>query len=85
MSGSSSAGARHLESISLVTEAAIRAAVAFLYREVGVMAEPSGAVSVAGILTGAVAAAPTGTTVAIISGGNLEPDLLDEILAQPAA
>jgi threonine dehydratase len=76
--------ARHLESIALVSEASIRAAVAFLYREVGVMAEPSGAVSVAGILAGAVAPAPTGTTVAIISGGNLEPDLLDEILDQPA-
>jgi threonine dehydratase len=71
---------RHLESIALVSEAAIRAAVAFLYREAGVMAEPSGAVAVAGILTGAVA--PSGTTVAIVSGGNLEPDLLDEILSE---
>ena len=72
---------RHLESIALVSEADIRAAVAFLYRDAGTVAEPSGAVGVAAILAGAVTPASSGTTVIIISGGNIEPDLLDEILA----
>jgi threonine dehydratase len=76
--------ARHLESIALVSEADIRAAIAYLYREVGTIAEPSGAVAVAGILAGATAPSDHGTTVAIVSGGNIDPDLLDEILAAPS-
>ncbi|HWM85164.1 MAG TPA: pyridoxal-phosphate dependent enzyme [Kofleriaceae bacterium] len=72
--------ARHVESIALVADADIRRAVAFLYREVGTVAEPSGAASVAAMLAGAVAPADSGTTVLVISGGNIEPDLLDEIL-----
>jgi threonine dehydratase len=71
---------RHLASIALVSERDIRAAIAFLYREAGTVAEPSGAVGVACILAGEVAPAGAGTTVVIISGGNIEPDLLDEIL-----
>jgi threonine dehydratase len=76
--------ARRLDSIALVSEADIRAAVAYLYREVGTIAEPSGAVAVAGFLAGAVVPAPAGTTVAIISGGNIDADLLDDILADGA-
>ncbi|HKE19777.1 MAG TPA: pyridoxal-phosphate dependent enzyme [Kofleriaceae bacterium] len=77
--------ARHLESIALVSEADIRAAIAYLYREVGTVAEPSGAAAVAGLLAGAAAPAGRGTTLAIVSGGNIEPDLLDQILAPPGA
>jgi threonine dehydratase len=73
--------ARHLASIALVSEPDIRAAIAFLYREAGTVAEASGAVGVAALLAGKVAPAGAGTTVVIVSGGNIEPDLLDEILA----
>jgi len=77
--------ARHVESIALVSEADIRRAVAFLYRKVGTIAEPSGAVAVAGFLAGAVSPARSGITVAIVSGGNIDPDLLDDILAGPSS
>jgi len=76
--------ALHVESIALVSEADIRRAVGFLYREVGVIAEPSAAVGVAGFLAGAVTPARTGTTVVVISGANIDPDLLDAILAEPS-
>jgi threonine dehydratase len=73
---------RHLDSIALVSEAAIREAVAFLYREVGTIAEPSGAAAVAAVLSGATAAAPhAGTTAVLVTGGNIDAELLDEILA----
>jgi threonine dehydratase len=73
----------HLDSVALVTEAEIRGAVAFLYREVGVIAEPSAAVGVAVLLAGTARAAPTGTTAVVVSGANIDPDLLDQILAEP--
>ncbi len=73
---------RHVESMALVSEEAIRRSVAYLYREAGVIAECSGAVAMAAILEGAVTPAASGTTVVVISGGNIDPALLDEILAE---
>jgi threonine dehydratase len=70
---------RHVARIALVSEDDIRRAVAWLYREVGTIAEPTGAVAVAGLLTGAVEAAEK--TVVVVSGGNIQPDLLDELVA----
>jgi threonine dehydratase len=66
--------------IALVSEAAIRRAIAYLYREAGQIAEGAGAVGMAAVLEGIVAPA-SGTTVVVITGGNIEPSLLDEILA----
>lgn len=71
----------HVKTIALVSEAAIRQAVAFCYRVAGTVVEATGAVAVAGFLEGAVKPAKRGTTVCILSGGNIEPALLDEILA----
>jgi threonine dehydratase len=71
---------RHVDEIALVSEDAIRRAVAHLYREAGTVAECSGAVALAGVLEGAVAPASAGTTVVVITGGNIEPALLDDIL-----
>lgn len=76
--------ARHLDSVALVAEADIRRAIAALYREAGVVAEPGAAVGVAALMTGAVRPAPAGTTVAVVTGANIDPDLLDRILAEPA-
>jgi threonine dehydratase len=59
--------------VAAVTEDAIAAAVRFLYHEAGVVAEPSGAVAVAALLTGGIRA--TGPTVAVLTGGNVDPDL----------
>jgi threonine dehydratase len=63
-----------------VDEDQIVAAVRWLFREAKIVTEPSGAVSVAA----ALAEGPTlrhGTTVAVISGGNVAPDLFAKILS----
>lgn len=71
---------RHLREVVLVPEAAIRRAVAWLYRVAGTIAEATGAVGVAGFQAGQVVAAPTGQTVVVVSGGNIDPAALDRIL-----
>jgi threonine dehydratase len=73
---------QHVERIALVSEAAIRRAVAFGYRKLGQILEPSGAVALAGILEHAVTKAPEGSTVVLLTGANIDPALLDEILAE---
>lgn len=65
--------------IALVEEAAIREAVAFAYRQLGVVVEPTAAVGLAGLLRGVVK--PAGKTALVITGGNVDPDLLDAVLA----
>jgi threonine dehydratase len=67
----------------LVTEDEIAAAVRFLSRELGLATEPSGAVTTAALLTGK--ARVSGATVAVISGGNVDPGLLNRLIGQPAA
>jgi threonine dehydratase len=75
--------ARHVAAIGLVEEPAIRRAVAFAYRRLGIVVECSAAVALAGLREGAVAAAEDGPTVVVVTGGNIEPELLDQILAEP--
>ena len=72
---------RHGARVEVVSEEAIGAAVAWLYRRVGTVAEPTGAVAVAGLLAGAARPAGERTTAVIVSGGNIDPELLDELLA----
>jgi threonine dehydratase len=72
----------YVERIALVSEAAIRRAVAFGYRRIGQILEPSGAVALAGILEHAVERAPAGSTACILTGANIDPALFDEILAE---
>ena len=61
----------------LVSEDEIAAAVRFLSRKMGLSPEPSGAVTTAAILSGK---APTsGPTAAVISGGNVDPGLLERL------
>ena len=75
--------ARFVDHVVAVDDVAIRRAVAWLYREAGQVVEPSGAAGVAGLLAGAVRAADParGPTAVIVSGGNIDPALLDAILA----
>jgi threonine dehydratase len=61
-----------------VTEAEIVEAVRFLFHEVNVSAEPSGAVTTAAILSGKVEV--TGPTVAIVSGGNVDPERFQQLV-----
>jgi threonine dehydratase len=60
-----------------VSEAAIVEATLWLRSEVGVMAEPSGAVTTAAIRTGAIQ--PKGPTAVIVSGGNADAQVLEDL------
>jgi threonine dehydratase len=61
-----------------VSEDEIAAAVRYLYDELQLAAEPSGAVTTAALLSGRVR--PTGSTVVVISGGNVDPDLFHRLV-----
>ncbi len=54
------------------------AAVRFLFESQGLRVEPSGAATVAALLAGRVR--PTGPTVAVLTGGNVDPDLFDRLV-----
>jgi threonine dehydratase len=62
-----------------VGEDEIAAAVRWLHREAGITAEPSGAVTTAALLSGK--ARPSGPTVAVVSGGNVDPALFHRLTA----
>ena len=76
--------ARHGVEVEVVSEDALRRAVAVLYREVGTIAEASGAAAVAGVLTGVVRAAERGTTAGVVSGGNIVAERLDAMVQRDA-
>lgn len=61
-----------------VSEDEIAAAVRYLYDELQLVTEPSGAVTTAALLAGHVR--PTGSTVVVISGGNVDPDLFQRLV-----
>jgi threonine dehydratase len=67
----------------LVSEEEIAAAVRFLSREMGLSPEPSGAVTTAALLGGR--APISGPTVAVVSGGNVDPELLKRLVAPSAS
>lgn len=71
-----------VDDIVTVTEEEIRAAMRRTALEARLVAEPSGAVSVA---AGLFREWPHGRTVAILSGGTLEPALLAEVLVSLGA
>jgi threonine dehydratase len=68
-----------VDDIITVTEAEIRQAMKYLSVNPDTIAEPSGAVSVAGFIFHARELPKTKMNVAIISGGNIEPAMLDEL------
>lgn len=72
----------YVDGIVTVSEAEIRAAVGVLARQSRIVAEPSGAVTTAAYLWRA-AELPTGRTVAVVSGGNLDPALFAELVQPP--
>jgi threonine dehydratase len=69
----------YIDEVVTVTESAIRDGVRFLIDRAKLVAEPSGAIAVAALLSGALKA--TGDTVCILSGGNIEWDGLRDLLA----
>jgi threonine dehydratase len=68
-----------LSAIETVTEEQIAEAMVFLAEDAKLVAEGAGAVSVAALLDGRLAAV-AGTTVAIVSGGNVDSGLLAALL-----
>jgi threonine dehydratase len=69
-----------VDDIITVSEDEIRSAVVTLARRAGIVAEPSGAVATAAYLH-RPAGIPAGKVAAVISGGNIDPALLRELLA----
>jgi threonine dehydratase len=67
---------RYVDEVVTVEDNQIIDAVLWIFDAAGIVAEPSGAATVAAALAGA--GDRTGTTVAIISGGNLSKDKLEE-------
>jgi len=75
---------RYVDDIVTVTEAEIRHSVRLLASNPATLAEPSGAVAAAGFLFRSHELPKTKLNVAIISGGNIDPKMLEEILrSQP--
>ena len=72
----------YLTDVLTVSEDEIRSAVAELAFKARLVAEPSGAVALAAYRRHRM---PAGPTVVIVSGGNIEPALLSEILTASAA
>jgi threonine dehydratase len=70
-----------VDGIVTVTEEQIEATVGLLAREANLVAEPSGAVAPAAYLF-AGDQLPAGRTVAVISGGNLDPAYLATLIAR---
>jgi threonine dehydratase len=70
---------RYVDDILTVSEYEIRQAMKWLATNPKTVAEPSGAVAVAGFLFHQDQLPRTTTNVAIISGGNIDPRMLQEI------
>ncbi len=72
-----------VDEVVLVTDDEIRDAMRFILSRAKLLTEPAGAAGVAGLLSGRITGALEGPVVAILSGGNVDPTLLREILAEP--
>jgi threo-3-hydroxy-L-aspartate ammonia-lyase len=74
---------QHLTDVALVDDDQIRMAVRFMVLRVRVVVEPTGAVGPAAALTGRLSIAPGARVGVILSGGNIEPELLVALLQTP--
>jgi len=72
---------KYVDDIITVTEPEIRDAMKILAGNSNSLAEPSGAVATAGFLSQRHKLPPSKNTVIVISGGNIEPQMLAEIQA----
>jgi threonine dehydratase len=73
-----------VDGIITVTEAEIRAAMRAIMATTRLVPEPSGAVTTAALLFHAHELPDYRRAVAIVSGGNVDPKLLAEVLTEPA-
>ncbi|MBI4246419.1 MAG: threonine/serine dehydratase [Candidatus Rokubacteria bacterium] len=70
----------HLTDVALVTDDELRAAVRFLTLRVRVVVEPTGAVGAAAVLAGKLPVERGARVGVVLSGGNIDPELLVDIL-----
>jgi threonine dehydratase len=70
----------YFPAVALVSELEIRQAIVYAYRSLGIVCEASAAVALAGLLEDKLPVQGR-RVVVVISGGNIESDLLDQILA----
>jgi len=68
----------NIDEVVTVSENEIAKAILTLLERAKQVVEPAGAVGVAALLSGAIK--PVGTTVAILSGGNIDPMLLQKVI-----
>ena len=71
--------ARLLDDVALVDEDAIAETIVLLLERTKLVVEGAGAVGVAALISGAVAPAASGSTVVILSGGNIDPGVLADV------
>lgn len=64
--------------VALVDDDAVRDAVHFLWRECQLAVEPSGAATTAAVRSGAIRPSPVSPTVLVVSGGNVDPSMLED-------
>ena len=76
---------KYVDDIITVTEGEIRSAIRRMATEARIIAEPSGAVTFAGWLFHRDELPASKKTVAVVSGGNIEPQLLSQILTEDGA
>ena len=69
----------YIAEVVTVEDAELAPAMRYLLDRLKVVAEPSGAITIAALQTGRVA--PRGDTVAVLSGGNIEWEGLESVLA----
>lgn len=72
---------RYVDEVVQVEDAALRCAMRLLLDRMKLVAEPSGAITVAALMEGI--ARPRGRTVAVLSGGNIEWGGLAPLVADP--
>jgi threonine dehydratase len=66
--------------VALVSEMGMRQAIVYAYRSLGIVCEASAAVALAGLLQDKLSV-QSHRVVVLVSGGNIESDLLDQILS----
>jgi threonine dehydratase len=72
---------RDVDDVVVISDDAILDGLRFLVARARIVAEPAGAAAVGALLSGAVKARPGERVVAIVSGGNIDPDRLAGFLA----
>ena len=72
----------YVDGIVTVTESEMRAAMRAIVATTRLVPEPSGAVTTAALLFHAHQLPPFSKAVAVVSGGNVDPRLLAEILTE---